>query len=62
MTAQYTFDLGPLYITKGGGKEALTHQIALALMMAQVRIQPGSYTITITKEKAMGSKGATSGN
>jgi len=48
---QYTFNLGPLYITKGGGKEALTQQIALALLMAQVRIQPGTYTITITKEE-----------
>ena len=51
MTQLYTFDLGPIFITKGGGKEALTEQVRLALLMAQVRIQPGTYTVTVTKEK-----------
>lgn len=51
MSDKYTFDIGPITITKGGGKEALTQQFALALLMANTRIQPGTYTITVTKEK-----------
>lgn len=40
---------GQVFVEKGGGSQSLLASIDIALMMEQIRINPGTYRIQIVK-------------